>query len=315
MRAKDRGVELDPEAWSDRLYREIPELNEIATVSTHPLFFEDSSDLHIEHWQQMARCIERHYSDYDGFVLLHGTDTMAYSASALSFALKNLTKPVIFTGSQVPMSHVRTDALRNLINAIQLATLHIPEVSICFNDALYRGNRSTKLSVGDFDAFGSPNFPPLAEVGIDIEVTQSYSSADTPLLVNDAFDPGIFVITVYPNMNTRILDCLDLTSIRGLIVRAYGSGNFPIKGAFDLRPFLKRCSDAEVLVTLVSQADYDAVDLNQYAAGKAALKLGAISGADMTLEAASTKLMWLLGQGLSLEELKARFLDSTAGER
>lgn len=161
MNAKGAGVELDPERWSKVLYEEIPELNEIAEIITFPLFFEDSSDLNSWHWVKLASCIDEKYDEFDGFVILHGTDTMAYSASALSFGLKNLGKPVIFTGSQLPMSTIRSDARRNLVNAIELATMDFKEVGICFNDALYRGNRATKLSIGDFDAFGTPNFSPL----------------------------------------------------------------------------------------------------------------------------------------------------------
>jgi L-asparaginase len=124
------------------------------------VFFEDSSDINHHHWTGLCKAIEEHYDEYDGFVILHGTDTMAYTASALSFGLQSVSKPVILTGSQVPMSSIRSDARRNLVNAIELATHPIPEVAICFNDHLFRGNRSTKMSIGDFDAFSSPNYPP-----------------------------------------------------------------------------------------------------------------------------------------------------------
>lgn len=168
MSAKGDGVELNPDAWSDTLVERVPQLGELAQIQTLPLFFEDSSDLNHTHWVQLAECINSHYDEFDGFVVLHGTDTMAYTTSALSYAFQNLGKPVIFTGSQVPLSSIRSDARRNLINSIEMATSNLQEVAICFNDHVYRGNRATKLSIGDFDAFGSPNLDPLATIGLEI---------------------------------------------------------------------------------------------------------------------------------------------------
>ena len=314
MNAQGAGVELDPERWSKVLYEEIPELNEIAEIVTFPLFFEDSSDLNATHWMKLAGCIEDKYPEFDGFVILHGTDTMAYSASALSFGLKNLGKPVIFTGSQLPMSTIRSDARRNLVNAIELATMDFKEVGICFNDALYRGNRSTKLSIGDFDAFGSPNCSPLADIGIQIEA-----------LVQDQFGSGsfenvakysdeVFVLTAYPNLNPELLMDLKLEKVRAIILRAFGSGNFCVKGEKSLLPFLDKCREQDVIVAIVSQADYDSVDLTQYSAGRAALKHGAISGNDLTLEAAVTKLMFLLAHYDSKTDIEERFQQSLVGE-
>lgn len=314
MSAKGAGVELNPEAWAKVLYDEIPELSEIAQVQTFPLFFEDSSDLSAPHWIKLCECIEQHYSHYDGFVILHGTDTMAYSASALSFSLMNLGKPVIFTGSQLPMSRIRSDARRNLVNAIELATMPFREVGICFNDALYRGNRSTKMSIGDFDAFGSPNFSPLADIGIKIETRINEKFGDGAFQNKAAFSNEIFVLTVYPNLNPEFLNKLELETLRSIIVRAYGSGNFPVKGDYSLIPFLKKCRDHDITVTIVSQADFDAVDLTQYPAGRAALEHGAISGGDMTLEAALTKLMFLMAHYDSKSDIEQLFQQSLAGE-
>lgn len=314
MSAKGAGVELDPEAWASVLYKEIPELNEIAEISTLPLFFEDSSDLNASHWIELATCIEQNYTAYDGFVILHGTDTMAYSASALSFALKNLEKPVIFTGSQLPMSSIRSDARRNLVNAIEIATHPVHEVGICFNDALYRGNRSTKMSIGDFKAFGSPNFPSLAEFGIRINMKEQHHYGKGGFHNQAQFTNDVFVITAYPNLNPRFLDCLDLGMLRAVIIRAYGSGNFPIKGTFSLLPFLEKCQQAGVSVAIVSQAAFDSADLSQYPAGRAALEHGAISGGDMTLEAALTKMMFLLAHNESKSDIEELFQQSLAGE-
>lgn len=314
MNAKGAGVELDPDSWSKVLYKEIPELSEIAEVTTFPLFFEDSSDLTASHWIQLAGCIEEKYDSFDGFVILHGTDTMAYSASALSFGLQNLDKPVIFTGSQLPMSTIRSDARRNLVNAIELATMNFREVGICFNDALYRGNRATKLSIGDFDAFGSPNFSPLADIGIQIETRVSAKFGSGKLDNRAEYSDEVFVITAHPNLNPELLDGLNLNKIRAVILRAFGSGNFCIKGKNSLLPFLDKCRENDVVVAIVSQADYDSVDLMQYTAGRAALKHGAIGGNDMTLEAALTKLMFLLAHYDSKTDIEELFQKSIVGE-
>lgn len=314
MNAKGEGVELDPERWSKVLYNEIPELNEIAEIVTFPLFFEDSSDLNAWHWVKLTGCIEEKYNEFDGFVILHGTDTMAYSASALSFGLKNLDKPVIFTGSQLPMSTIRSDARRNLVNAIELATMDFKEVGICFNDALYRGNRATKLSIGDFAAFGSPNFSPLANIGIQIEalVREQFGNGDFENVAK--YSDEVFVLTAHPNLNPKLLMDLKLDNLRAVILRAFGSGNFCVKGEKSLLPFLDKCRKQDVIVSIVSQADYDSVDLTQYSAGRAALKHGAISGNDLTLEAAVTKLMFLLAHYESKTDIEERFQQSLAGE-
>ncbi len=314
MSAKGEGVELDPEAWSETLYQRIEGLNELAEITTTPLFFEDSSDLNRTHWNELARCIEEHYDAYDGFVILHGTDTMAFTASALSFSLINLSKPVILTGSQVPLSNIRSDARRNLINAVEIATTDINEVAICFNDHVYRGNRATKTSIGDFDAFGSPNFPVLAEIGLEVELNKSPKSGELPLSVHPKFDNSVLVLNVFPSLNTNYLMALELSKLKAIIVRSFGSGNFPMKGESSLLPFFERCRDHGVIVVLLSQADYDAVNLNKYPAGRAALKAGAISGADMTLEAALTKMMWLLGNYEDKGTIEKLFQKSLAGE-
>ncbi|MAO65881.1 MAG: L-asparaginase 1 [Balneola sp.] len=314
MNAKGAGVELDPDSWSKVLYEEIPELSDIAEISTFPLFFEDSSDLNASHWIQLANCVEENYSQYDGFVILHGTDTMAYSASALSFGLKNLGKPVIFTGSQLPMSSIRSDARRNLVNAIELATMDFKEVGICFNDALYRGNRATKMSIGDFDAFGSPNFNPLADIGIQIQTRVAEKFGKGKLENAASYSDEVFVLTAHPNLNPTLLEGLSLKKIRAVIIRAFGSGNFCVKGEKSLLPFLDNCREAGVTVAIVSQADYDSIDLTQYTAGRAALKHGAISGNDMTLEAALTKLMFLLAHYDSKTDIEDLFQQSLVGE-
>ncbi len=314
MSAKGAGVELDPKAWSGSLTEKIPQLGEIAHITTIPLFFEDSSDLNHHHWIELAYCINHNYHNFDGFVVIHGTDTMAFTASALSFVLRNLDKPIIFTGSQVPLSSLRSDARRNLINSIEMATSKVNEVAICFNDHVYRGNRTTKLSIGDFDAFGSPNLPPLATIGLEVKSSFSMPTSTDEFSVLPSFSNEILVLTVFPSLNTEYLMNLDVSKLRAIIVRSFGSGNIPTKGEFNLLPFLERCSKEGVIVAIISQADYDSVNLSKYPAGRKVATAGAISCGDMTLEASLTKMMWLLAQHNDKAVIETEYQKSLAGE-
>lgn len=315
MHSGDGRAELDIDKFTSLLYDEMPELSTIADLSTEQIFFEDSSDITPIHWQKLSRHIQSNYDSYDGFVILHGTDTMAYTASALSFSLINIGKPIIFTGSQVPMSNIRSDAHRNVINAVELATHPVYDVAICFNDRLYRGNRTSKMSIGDFDAFASPNFPVLAEVGIDIDLKYKHKKPSQELSCNPQFDNNIHVIKLYPGLNTEMLSCLDLTRTKAVIIEAFGSGNFPIEGEYSLIPFMEKCIDNNCRVIITSQAAYDSVDLNQYKSGRAAKKIGALSAGDMTMEATTTKTMHLLARNIGAEEFKLLFERNLAGER
>ncbi len=316
MQFEKDGVFLDPARWSQVLYQQMPELTQIADISIENVFFEDSSDINPLHWSTLAERIYRRLKEFDGFVVLHGTDTMAYTASALSFALNPLNKPVIFTGSQVPMSNIRSDARRNLVNAVELATHPIHEVAICFNDHLFRGNRSTKMSIGDFNAFESPNFPPLAEIGIHINFSPDVMENDslTPTC-NANFDDAIHVIKIHPAMNTRALECMDISTFKAVIIEAFGIGNMPIKGPYNMLPFIKKCRDRNCYVIITSQAAYDAVNLEHYSSGRAVKELGGLSAGEMTMEAAITKTMHLLGLNLEETKFNSQFLTNLAGER
>ncbi len=315
MQLSNNGPELDSDRWSDLLHDEIPELTQVADLAVEKVFFEDSSDVNRTHWKLLAESVYNHYRSYDGFVVLHGTDTMAYTASALSYALKNLGKPVIFTGSQVPMSNLRSDARRNLVNAVELATLSIPEIAICFNDHLFRGNRSTKMSIGDFDAFASPNYPHLAEIGIDIKLSENILKPAGKFECHPDFDDSLFVQKLHPNLKPSLLNNLDLSEIKAVILEAFGSGNMPVKGEYNLLPFIEKCRDEGVHVIVTSQAAYDAVKLDQYTSGRAAKERGAISAGPMTMEATVTKSMYLLGQKLNQKEFRTYFEKNLAGER
>lgn len=307
--------ELDLERFTELLHNEMPELQKIAAIELCQLFFEDSSDIHPSHWTQLATCIEHHIESFDGFVILHGTDTMAYTTSALSFALQHLHKPVIFTGSQVPMSNIRSDARRNLINAVELATLPLNEVAICFNDKLYRGNRSTKISIGDFDAFASPNFPTLADIGTTIDLHQTWKRTDEPFCSKAFFSTRVWHVKLMPGMMMRPLYDM-ISSDKGVvIVEAFGSGNIPVKDPVNVLAWIEYCYQNGWQVIITSQAVYDAVNLHTYAGGAAAAKAGALSAGDMTFEATLTKVMYLMGLGLDSDTFRNQFMLNLRGER
>tara|TARA_R100001143_G_C3361331_1_gene136719 strand:- start:238 stop:1233 length:996 start_codon:yes stop_codon:yes gene_type:complete len=313
----EKGItELNPDKWSTVLYNEMPELQQIAEITVQNVFFEDSSDMNQFHWNQLANIIDDLKDSFDGFVILHGTDTMAYTASALSFALRNLQKPVILTGSQVPMSNIRSDARRNLVNAVELATCELNEVAICFNDHLYRGNRSTKMSINDFDAFTSPNYPALAEIGININISQSANqkSHDSYRFL-PSFSDAVHLLKVYPGLNPEYLTQLNLSHIKAIIIEAYGIGNIPIKDKYSLLPFVERCLDHNCHVIINSQVAYDSVDLNVYESGRILSKLGCLSAGEMTIEATITKTMHLIDLTNKTGDFNQLFMKNIAGER
>lgn len=314
----EKGItELNPDKWSAVLYNEMPELQQIADIKVQNVFFEDSSDMNKLHWIELSSIIDNSMDQYDGFVILHGTDTMAYTASALSFSLRNLKKPVILTGSQVPMSNIRSDARRNLVNAVELATCELNEVAICFNDHLYRGNRSTKMSINDFDAFSSPNFPALAEIGIKISISPTAKQkSEEPFHSLPLFSDAIHLLKVYPNLNPEVLNHLNLTLTKAIIIEAYGIGNIPIKGKYNLLPYVEKCLNQDCHVIITSQVAYDSVDLNVYESGRILSKMGCISAGEMTMEATLTKAMHLIRlTETTKENFSELFMTNLAGER
>jgi L-asparaginase len=307
-----------------KLLKRIPELYlldcEIDTVSfENPI---DSSNIHIENWQNIATTIEERYEDFDGFVVLHGSDTMSYSASALSFMLENLSKPVIFTGSQLPIGDLRTDAKENLITAIQIASLKekgkpvFNEVCLYFEYKLYRGNRTTKISAEHFNAFASPNFPELAESGVHLKVNRELllrNRGAKKLKVNTKFDDNVAIIKLFPGINKNVLaSVLKTPNLKGIILETYGSGNAPSSDWFVSE--LSNAIKNNIYVINVTQCSGGSVNMGQYETSTQLKNIGIVSGKDITSEAAITKLMYLLGQNVSPKVFKTIFETPLRGE-
>lgn len=283
----------------------------------------DSSDMNISHWQQIARSIAENYDDYDGFVVLHGTDTMAYTASALSFMLDNLRKPVIITGSQLPIGEVRTDGEENLITALQIAAAKdtdgqpmVQEVAILFEDYLWRGNRATKRSADNFNAFKSNNYPQLAKVGLSINFFKEAlwrNSRGGKLNPQYDLDPSVLVVDLFPGLSRNVLaHLLSTPDIKGIVLRTYGAGNAPTAPWFiDL---IKQAVERGVVILNVTQCVNGGVHTNRYVSGDVLAATGVISGADITFEAAVTKMMFLFGLGLEPAQVKYYLERPLAGE-
>jgi L-asparaginase len=293
----------------------VPEIEKIAKISTISLYNLDSSDVTPKHWFMIAEQIEKDLHDFDGFVVVHGTDTMSYTATALSFMLSGLKKAVIFTGAQRPLSEIRTDARINLINSIELATYNIPEVTICFNNTLFRANRSKKMSTNEFDAFDSPNLRPLARIGTEIFLSKRILKPSGIFKVLKTIDTAVMSFPIYPGVKANDMQFLIKSDIKGIILEAFGAGNIPIikSGFVDL---IKQLTGKGKIVAIKSQSPRGSVNLHKYEGGLAALNAGAISCGDMTREASIIKLMFLLGNfGTDIKSIKNYFSRSLVGER
>mgnify|MGYP000070419888 FL=1 len=292
----------------------VPEIKQLAEISTVSIFNIDSSDIQPKHWVKISQQIEQSMPEFDGFVIIHGTDTMAYTATALSYMLPGLKKPVILTGSQRPLGKIRSDARLNLINAVELATYPIPEVCICFANKLLRGNRSKKMSVNKFDAFDSPNFEPLANIGTSIEISDKIHSSHGLFQCLKTFETSVMSFPIYPGVNPEELMFLADSNLKGIILESFGAGNVPIMNN-SFVPLIKTLRNADKIVAIKSQCLYGKVDLGMYEGGSAALAAGAISCGDMTREASIVKLMFLLGNfPTNPMSIRENFVRSIAGE-
>lgn len=283
----------------------------------------DSSAMNPAHWGEIVSVIDKNYDNYDGFVVLHGTDTMAYTASALSFMLENLGKPVIITGSQLPIGEVRTDGEENLITALQVAAARdesgkamVREVAILFENYLWRGNRSTKYSADNFNAFKSDNYPQLAKIGLDIYFNKDAlwrGNTDAPLKVNYKMDTAVMYLNLFPGIRESVVRHLFQTpDVKGVVMRSFGAGNGPTNSWF--LDAIREAVARDIVIVNITQCSNGSVIPLRYVTGWELAKAGVVSGHDLTSEAAITKLMYLFGQGISVEEVKRYMEYSLCGE-
>jgi L-asparaginase len=323
------GMVKDPKSGSlkafdfSKIQERITELEQL-DCSIQTISFEkpiDSSDMNIERWVEIVNIIEQNYNDFDGFVVLHGSDTMSYSASALSFMLENLTKPVIFTGSQLPIGDLRTDAKENLITAIQIACLKennrsvIQEVCLYFEYKLYRGNRTSKINAEHFEAFESANYPPLAESGVHLKVHHELLLPKTrkKTIFRKSMDNNIVVLKLFPSLSKSVIDSvLSIPNLKGVILETYGSGNTTLDKWFI--ESLENAIKSGIHIANVTQCLGGSVDMGKYENSSELKRIGVISGKDITIESAVTKMMYMLGNNVSPSVFKTIFETPLRGE-
>jgi L-asparaginase len=280
----------------------------------------DSSNMDPVIWAELAAIIERSYTDYDGFVVLHGSDTMAYTASALSFMLKNLSKPVVLTGSQLPIGEIRTDAKENLITALEIVATKskglamVPEVCIYFDYQLFRGNRAIKYNSEKFEAFQSPNYHILAEAGVNLSFYSNYINPhpQETLRVQSNFNANIGVLKLYPGITPQAVQAITRSSVDAIVLETFGSGNTTTAQWFI--DSLQEALDQQKLIVDISQCQGGSVELGKYETSKQLQQMGIISGFDMTFEATVTKLMYLMGQDLTATQIAFLMEQSLRGE-
>lgn len=308
----------------NRLQEYMPELKQtgvkIKSIPFLPLI--DSSDVEPAIWERIATTIQENYNEYDGFVVLHGTDTMAYTASALSFMLENLAKPVILTGAQLPVGMLRSDAKENLLTAIEIATAKengmaiVPEVCIFFEDTLFRGNRTTKKNAEHFNAFNSYNYPALAKAGVHIKYFRTYihyPAAGSALKVRTRVDRNVAILKLFPGITPHTVNAiLNIPDLRAVVLETFGAGNAPRQLWF--YDALKKATGKGILIVNKSQCGTGSVEMGRYETSLNLMSAGVISGYDITTEAIVTKLMYLLGECANIQEVKRKLSISLCGE-
>lgn len=309
----------------DHLLKHAPELKRL-NINIDAITFNppiDSSDMEPELWSRIVTIIENNYDSYDGFVILHGTDTMSFTASALSFMLEDLMKPVILTGSQLPIGALRTDGKENLITAIEIAaaknadgTPIVPEVCVFFHEKLMRGNRTTKVNSESFGAFNSNNYPTLAMAGTEIQFHTRNIKKYVPglkLKAHHEYNSNIIILSLFPGIQQEVIEnLLKAKELKGIIFRTFGAGNAPQK-KWLVDALSKATAEGKIIVN-ITQCAGGSVHMERYETGLQLLEAGVISGKDSTVEAAITKLMYLLGKNLTPEEIRRRMSESFAGE-
>ena len=317
----DPASPLAPAKW-EQIERHSTALKELSFgVDTLEMKLIDSSDMNPGYWIEIARTIRNHYDNYDGFVILHGTDTMSYTATALSFLLEHLGKPVVVTGSQLPLARSRTDAAQNLVTALMIAAADgipvVPEVCILFDNVLLRGNRSRKVSSNGFAGFDSPNYRPLAKIGehINVDTAALRKPPTEGFYINESLTGDVMMLDVFPGISPKMLRSVFSTDgLRGVILRTYGAGNAPTDPDF-LGETERAISVNNLAVVSITQCIQGMVEMGLYDASSGLMRVGVISGVDMTPEAALVKMMFLLGQGYDIEMVKDQMQKNICGEQ
>ena len=291
-----------------------PGMPELELIQFSPLL--DSCNVSVAEWNKMGRAIADNYESFDGFVILHGTDTMSYSASALSFMLENLDKPVIFTGAQIPLCEIRSDGYSNIVSAVLIAAEgRVKEVCLYFDGKLLRGCRSTKISSDQFEAFASPNFHSLADVGITVE----YHPAELPekagpFRCREFKDVPVGIIKMFPGIQIKLFESIMTEQLKGVVLETFGAGNIPSGSAGEMIPIIRKAYDNGTLIVVCSQCVQGTVTLGAYETSKTLKDIGAVTGKNMTTEAALTKLIYLFSRCDDIDTIRGKMSENLRGE-